>query len=387
MNNACVTVARREIMVKLTDKSFIISTVTTVLLMVVAFFGVNWFQNRATTTDVVVTEPQAVAIVQAADQMVRADKENSAVVLHEAPSEDRAKEMVLAGDADAWLHQVDGRWELTWKSESKMSFEATVSQVLQSMTIADLAAQTGTTPAELGDRMTLSSTTLEGDSSPMVSYFVGLAFALLFMMSSLVYGMQIATSVIEEKQSRIVEILVSIIPVRSLLAGKVIGQTVMAVGQLVLLLGIGLIGLSTTKYTTMLPNLSQAVAWFVVFFLAGFLALACIWAGAGALGTRSEDVQHTAAPVTYLLMAAYFAGFLATGTAKEILSFVPVVSAVLMPTRVIDNTVSWWEPVVALVLNLVFAVIMVMIGERIYRRALLQTGGRMSYRAALTMKE
>ena len=387
MKHAWATVARREIMVKLTDKSFIISTVSTLVLTAVAFFGVNWFQNRATTTDVVVSDPQVAAIVQVVDQVVRADNPHSTVELHQASDDDQARAMVTDGEVDVWLHQTGGRWELVWKSESRMEFESVVSQVLQSMTIADLAVQAGTTPEALNERMTVTSTTLQGDASPMVSYFAGLAFALLFMMSSLIYGMQIANSVIEEKQSRIVEILVSIIPVRSLLAGKVVGQTVMAVAQLVVLLGAGLIGLSTTKFSEMLPNLSSAVAWFIVFFLAGFLALACVWAAAGALGTRSEDVQHTSAPVTYLLMAVYFAGFLATGTAKEVLGFVPVVSAVLMPTRVIDNTVSWWEPVVALVLNLVFAAVMVLLGERIYRRALLQTGGRMSYRAALSMKD
>ena len=139
---------------------------------------------------------------------------------------------------------------------------------------------------------------MEGDAvDGMVGYFAGLGFAVLFMMSSMIYGMQIASSVIEEKQSRIVEILVAVIPVRQLLAGKVIGNTVIAFGQMVLLLGVTLIGVSFTPVTGALPNLSSGVGWFLAFFLAGFLALACIWA-AGALGTRSEDLNQTSQPLT-----------------------------------------------------------------------------------------
>ncbi len=117
------------------------------------------------------------------------------------------------------------------------------------------------------------------------------------------------------------------------------------------------------------------------------MALACIWAAAGALGTRSEDLQHTSQPLMWVLMIAYFAGFMATGTVRVVLSFVPIVSSILMPVRIVDGTAAWWEPVIALAINLAFAVAMVIIGERIYRRALLRTQGRLSFRQALMLKD
>lgn len=387
MNTSWATIARREIMVKLTDKSFIISTIVSLAVTALAFAGVQIFANRSTTTDIVVTNQQAAAIVQGTDSLVRKKNAKSSVNVVEVSSDEEAEHLVSAGDADAWLRQADGSWQLVWKTESKTSLEQSVDTVIKDLTLSDLARQAGLSDAELQARMSVESVTLEGDSNPMIGSLTGLAFAALFMFSSLVYGMQIANSVVEEKQSRIVEILVSVVPVRALLAGKVIGQTAMAVGQMVLLLGLGLIGLSATKLSVMLPNLSGAVAWFLVFFLAGFLALACIWAAAGSLGTRTEDVQYSAQPLTFVLMAVYVAGFTASGTAKVVLSYVPIMSAVLMPARIMDNTAQWWEPVIALVINLLFAALMVSLGSRIYRRALMQTSGRLSYRAALRLSD
>lgn len=105
------------------------------------------------------------------------------------------------------------------------------------------------------------------------------------------------------------------------------------------------------------------------------------------LGTRAEDLNQTSQPLTWLLVMAYFVGFMVTGTARVVLSFVPIISSILMPVRIVEGTADWWEPVVALLINLVFAVAMVLLGERIYRRALLQAQGRLTYRQALTLND
>lgn len=89
-------------------------------------------------------------------------------------------------------------------------------------------------------------------------------------MASLIFGMTLANSVVEEKQSRIVEIIATKIPVRHLLAGKIAGNTVLAVGQMALYAAIGLVGLRFTPYS-FLPSVSGALGWFLVFFLLGFL--------------------------------------------------------------------------------------------------------------------
>ncbi|WIY83316.1 ABC transporter permease [Propionimicrobium sp. PCR01-08-3] len=385
---AWLLVTIREIVVKVTDKAFIIGTLTT-LGIIVAGFAVGFLiSGRADTTDVVVTTPEAAAVATAMDTQLQQSGSDDAIVVTELDSADQATSQVMAGDADVYLHHDDSGWVTTWESEPDDTFVSQLTETLRAQTIAELAEQAGVTTAqvEAQTRVDVDLLTVSSTAGP-AAYIAAVVFGVLFMMSSMTYGMQIATSVIEEKQSRIVEILVAVIPVRQLLAGKVIGNTLIAFAQVLFLLAAGLIGVAFTPARDFLPDFVTASAWFLIFFLAGFLALACIWAAAGALGTRSEDLNQTSTPLMWLIMAVYLAAFAASGTVRIVLSFVPIVSAVLMPSRLLEGSVSWWEPLLALVANLVFAALMVLLGERIYRRALLRTGGRLNWRQGLTLAD
>src|SRR5690606_37127942 len=97
-----------------------------------------------------------------------------------------------------------------------------------------------------------------------------------------------------------------------------------------------------------LSTLTAPALWFLVFFLVGFLSLACVWAVAGSLASRSEDLQSTTMPMTFLLVIVLFAGISASGTWLVISSYVPVISTLTMPLRLMDGTASWWEAAISL---------------------------------------
>src|SRR5690606_39664110 len=118
---------------------------------------------------------------------------------------------------------------------------------------------------------------------------LGIGFGLVFMMSAMMFGMPVATSVVEEKQTRVVEILLSTIPARVLLAGKVLGNTILAMSQILLLVAVGTIGLIVTGQTSFLSGIGGPVLWFAVFFLFGFILLAAMFAAAGSMVSRQED--------------------------------------------------------------------------------------------------
>ena len=203
---------------------------------------------------------------------------------------------------------------------------------------------------------TLTTTRFDGQAGS--SGFVKgatFAFALLFFMAAMMFGQQIAASVVEEKQSRLVEILATAIPLRQLLAGKILGNSVIALGQVVLFAAVGLVAVSFTDASTLLPTLSTAVVWFVLFFAVGFFALACLYAVAGALASRTEDLQSTTAPMTMVLMVVYVASFGLSGKALEVASFVPIASVVSMPGRLLAGDAAWWEPVLALLVMAAFS--------------------------------
>lgn len=108
---------------------------------------------------------------------------------------------------------------------------------------------------------------------------------------------------------------------------------------------------------------------------------------AGSLASRAEDLQATSTPLTMLILAIFFGGLSLDGRGQVIASFIPPVSAVVMPKRILSGGVEWWEPLLALGLLAVFAAITVRVGERLYRRAMLQTGGRVSLRQAWSAAE
>jgi ABC-2 type transport system permease protein len=94
-------------------------------------------------------------------------------------------------------------------------------------------------------------------------------------------------------------------------------------------------------------------------------------------------LQSTTTPLMLLLMGIYVVTFSADGVLERVPSFVPVASIVSMPVRVLSGDAQWWEPVVSLLLLIAFAVGAVLVSERACRGALLQTGGRLTWRQAL----
>lgn len=109
---------------------------------------------------------------------------------------------------------------------------------------------------------------------PMLVYFIGLGFGLVFFFSALTFGMTIAQSVVEEKQSRIVEILLATVPARAILAGKVLGCSLLAFTQVALYAAAGLLGLAVNGDQLNLEGLGAPIIWFVILFIFAFISLA-----------------------------------------------------------------------------------------------------------------
>jgi ABC-2 type transport system permease protein len=384
---AWTLVARREVATKLVDRTFLVGTVLT-LALIVGFVVVQaLLSDRATDHDLVATASAAPMADAVAAQATDLDDKVGVTVVR-VPDDGAAETALREGEADAWLTIRDGSWVLVGRDDVPRDLEEVTATVVRDTMLAENASAAGTSVQALTAGTVLTSDVLIGDAEQRdFAQAMGFALAFLFYLSSVVFGTTLANSVVEEKQSRIVEIIATKIPVRQLLAGKVLGNTALAVGQMALYAALGLIGLGFTSFGSFLPSVTGALGWFLVFFLVGFLLIACLWAVAGALASRTEDVQSTSTPVTLLLLAIFFGSTFLEGTAQTVLSYVPPASAVLMPQRIIEGDALWWEPVVALALLLVAAGAVVLGAERLYRRSLLQTQGRLSVRQAWSAPE
>lgn len=384
---AWLLVTRREILSKLTDKAFMIGTLTTVLMIAAAMAFMAYQAGSGESWKVAAT-PDARDAASAVAVLTPDLEEDAEVEVVDVADREEAEQALRDDEVDAWLHPADDGWTLTYESGNDGALTRVVSSSVAQWTLEERAVAAGTTVAELQGGTEVTEEFLRGDAErAQLASVVGFAFAFLFYLAAIVFGMQLANSVVEEKQSRIVEIIAAAIPLRQLLAGKVLGNTVLAVLQIVIYVAVGLVGLRFTPYASFVTSLTGPTVWFVVFFLLGFLALACMWAVAGSLASRTEDLQSTATPVTTLLVALFIGALALEGRAQVIASFVPPMSAILMPQRILAGTVEWWEPVVAIGLLGAFAGVLVLLGERIYRRSLLQTGGKVSMRQAWTASE
>jgi ABC-2 type transport system permease protein len=196
------------------------------------------------------------------------------------------------------------------------------------------------------------------------------------------FGISIAQSVVVEKENRIVEILAAAVPLRALLWGKVAGNSLLALGQVVAVAVASTVALTVVRDDALdvLPDVGVAGAWFLAFFLVGFLALASLWSVAGSLATRQEDLQATTAPGQGLLLVPYLVAVAGGDRAVEIASYVPIASSMTMPGRLLAGDVPWWQPVVSLLLAVAAAALLIRLGARWYERTLLQTSRRISYR-------
>jgi ABC-2 type transport system permease protein len=346
-------VAQREVMSRLRSKSFVISTAILLAAVVIGIVVAGLVGGSD-------SKPR-IAVVGSASTVASSELFD----VTDAAGVDEAEQLVRSGDVDAAVVPSDAG---SASPVEVIALDQTPGEVVQLLSIAP-EVQLLEQPAQNAGAV----------------YLVALGFGLIFFVSAITFGSAIAQSVVEEKQTRIVEILLSTVSSTKLLAGKVIGNTILAFGQIALLSGASLLALMATGQDALLGTLSAPVLWFVLFFALGFVLLASLFAAAASLVSRAEDVGSTTTPVTMLVMIPYFLVifFNSDQTVLAIMSYVPFSAPVGMPMRLFLGTAQWWEPLVSLAILIASTVLVLAIGSRIYRNSLLRTGGRVKLGDAL----
>ena len=225
--------------------------------------------------------------------------------------------------------------------------------------------------------------------NPMLAYFIAIAFGIVFMMSAITFGTTIAQSVVEEKQTRIVEILLATVSARTILAGKILGNSILALGQVIAIAALTSVGMLATGQDLLLGELGTALIWFAILFAFGFVLLASLYAALASLVSRQEDVASAVSPVMWLVMIPYIAIIMFNTNVKvlAIMSYIPFSAPVGMPMRLYLGIAEWWEPIASLGILIVAIAIVWWLGARIYERSILRTGAKVKLKDALAAKE
>ncbi|MCA5922696.1 ABC transporter permease [Curtobacterium oceanosedimentum] len=345
-------VAAREIQARLRSKAFVVSALILVG-MVVASIVVGGIVGKATADD---TTPVAVVDGVTLPTTTGLDVTSS-------PSVDAAERLVTEGEVDAAIVPSDDTLGYT-----VVGLDDAPAEVVSALSV---------TP-----RIEL----LDPDALPGgLVYLIAIAFGVVYFASAVTFGQSIAQSVVEEKSTRVVEILMSAIPARALLAGKVLGNSVMAFAQIVAVAVAAIVTLAVTGQDNMFAKLGPSILWFIGFFAIGFVLIASLFAAAAVLVSRQEDVGSVTTPVMMLVMIPYFLIIFAYDNplVLGIMSYVPFSAPIGMPMRIFLGTAEWWEPILSLVIVAASVVAVVLIGARVYENALLRTGSRVKLSEAL----
>lgn len=383
-------VAGREISTTLRAKSFRYSLLAMVVATLGAIIAFSILGGRPSDDTVAVVDDTAAAAVEGALQLADSAQEGSTVTAERFDDVAAAEQAVEDGDVDAALLPTgtDDALEVVGNSSVDTSLSQNLTVAATGATLQANAEAQGVSLEDLQAGTEVDERLLDPDADRSGERQVaGIVFVILFYITAITFGMTIAQSVVQEKESRVVEILAAAIPVRALLWGKVVGNTVLAMGQIIVVVAVSVIGLAVTGQTGLLELIAPAAGWGVVFFSLGFIALAGLWAVAGSLASRTEDLQSTTAPGQIVLFVPYILAVSGGVAVKTVVSMVPIASAMVMPVRLAEGGVPGWQLAVAVVGNLVAIVLLVRLAARVYERTLMRTERKISYKEALSLTE
>ncbi len=372
-------VARREMRERARSRAFQASVVF-LIVAVAATLILPALIKPDSTRDVGVTGPAPAALAATIVQQARAAGITARV--HSYASPGAGAEAVRQGQVDVL---VAGARRLEWKGRTDEQLRVIVTGAIQLATIRERAAAAGISPGALLTPVPVTDVRLGSVAgrSPGDEMAVIVMTGVLFFGIS-VFGQMVLTGVLEEKASRVVEVLLARIPPRTLLAGKIAGIGLLGLAQIGVTALAALAAVAAVHSVDVPAVRGSVLAWAVVWFVLGYALYATVYGALGSLGSRVEDAQSVAGPVMVVMVVAYFATFVTIGQPgsdfARAISYFPLTAPMAMPDRIAMGAAAWWEPVIAAMITLAATAGLVQLAGRVYTRAILHSGPALSLR-------
>lgn len=418
-------VMQREYLARVKKKSFLLATLLTPLIFPAIMAIFVWIAVEE-------KDNQSLRIIEVVDEnkLFFLESSEQYAFSFSDRSDEEAKELVKNGDRYGFLHipkfDLEEPKGITFFGEENpnMNLMSYLESSLKKKIEDQRLYESGIDPQLISDirtKVEIKSITVneqgeEKVSNATVNYAIGFVAGILIYMFIFIYGNQIMQGVIEEKSSRIVEILVSSLKPFQLMMGKIVG--IAGVGLTQLLIWIVLIGGLTTIVTGYLgmkmpqqqamemaqvgmeqiPDSGVAeilqvingidfvtlVLCFVFYFLGGYLLYGALFAGIGSAVDAPSDAQQFMLPVTIPLIVSYMGLFVfvlqdPNSTASFWLSIVPLTSPIAMMGRV-SFGVPFWELALSMILLILGFLGTTWLAGKIYRIGILMHGTKPSYK-------
>jgi ABC-2 type transport system permease protein len=376
-------VAAREISTRVRDRTFVISSVIILLLVVGAMaFQVVAASGNSTITVGVVGDTSVVEPVLRQEGKTLGDQVTVVALADEAA----ARRAVTNGDVDgALLGAAGSSPRLVVDRSAGAQLQAVVQGAVSQMALGRALAQAGVDSIDV-PKTTVTALAPDADQTGERTGVAIISVVILYTLLAL-FSQFVAQGVVEEKSTRVVELLLATLRPWQLLAGKILGLGLLGVVQIVVVAVIGVVGAVAFGVVSFPAQLIGTVVGVVAWFVLGYAFYAAVFAAAASLVSRQEDLPSVITPTSMLLFAGLFISIRAatdpTGGLARITSFIPGLSPLVMPVREAAGGIAWWEVLVAVLLMLAGTAVVVRVGGRIYAGALLRTGGKIKVREAL----
>ena len=372
-------IARREVTTRMRGTAFRVSTALLLACTVAGIAIPAALIGHPQRYTVAVT---AQAPPGAAD-MIRAGATAARLQLTVQPAADRAAAVRLVEQGEVAAAVAAGG-ETIWKTRPSSELQPVLNTALQQAIVTGRAASLGLSSGETARLLApvrITATQLHADTQRTGRIIVGEVAMILLYVAITFYGSFVLTGVVEEKSSRVVEVLLSRVSPSSLLGGKIAGIGLAGLAQFLAVAAAATGTLLVTRPSGLPAGTYSAIPMLVVWFMLGYAFYSMLYGSLGSLASRTEDAQAAAAPVIMVLVAIYVAATIAVGSASSawvaVLSVLPPSAPIFMPLRTALTDVPAWQVIVAVLLTLASVYALFRAGGRLYRNAVLRTGARL----------
>jgi ABC-2 type transport system permease protein len=383
-------VARREIIERGRSRGFILSVFLTTALVIGSFIVPTILFGDDDVTKIGVIQPAPASLGPAIETAAAAAQQDVEVV----PYADRAA-AVAALEADdvavavAVPADLTGPGETLYKEERDALLDSVIGGAVVGLRVEAVLAESNVDRAALvAAQAPPTATELDPQTdADQARFLLANIGTVLILVSIFSFGFTVLTGVVEEKQSRVVEVVLSTVRPRDLLMGKVLGIGVLGLVQLAVFVLAGGAAALATGQLDLPATTPAAIVLLAIWFVLGYTLYSTVLGFLGALASRMEEASNASTPVTMIAMTSYFVAIFAVvddpdGTVARIATFLPPAAPMVVPLRAAFDAIAAWEIVVSIVLTLAAIYLLFVIGGRVYAGAALQTSGRMKLRDA-----
>ena len=375
-------VARREWDQRVRTTAFLISTVLSVLIVVALIVMPDGGDEAKVVGLVGRSSPELPALLRASGEQLDVPLE-----IRRFPTDAAGRAALRAEDAAVLVLD---QATLVWRADVDGALEGAVTAAVDAAARREAIAELGLTPARTEALLRprpLGSESLEGFAADRASRqeLATIALALLFVAIAF-YGGFLLVGVVQEKSSRVVEVLLSRLRATELLSGKILGIGLVGLAQVLLVAAAGLAAMTFSGEADLPETTAGTIGWIVFWFVLGYAFYAVIYATVGSLVSRQEEAETVQFPITALLLVAYVLSMEAVrspdGTAAIVGSFLPPTAPMLMIVRIAQGGVPWWQIALSAAVMAASIAGLVVLAARVYSGAVLRVGRRVRLREA-----